>query len=210
MKRATFLVAVVLLLLGTSGCASRTGSTADLARLEAEKQQLQSQVTALQGRLAELEGRATGTAPAGKPVNLINPNYPPAVAGTEGWVYHKMRAADFDGDGAEESLHVTNNAYWDAARGEFGWDDGHPWHVYVEEADGTRTYLFSGWVQLGRLLTMVTAESPTQVVLLVESGTGLAVYQVDYRGPGKTEALELASVGINGFAGFADPFKYRE
>ena len=23
---------------------------------------------------------------------------------------------------------------------EFAWDDGHPWHIYVEEADGVRHY----------------------------------------------------------------------
>jgi hypothetical protein len=141
--------------------------------------------------------------PVTEPVNLINASYPPAVAGP-GWPYHKALEGDFDGDGAAEKLHVITNAGWDEQNGRFEWDDGHPWHVYIEEGDGARTYLFSNWVQLGVLDAYLTTDPPG-VLLLAREGAGVSAYRVTYRGPGKQEAVKLMSVGTNGVAGFTDP-----
>jgi outer membrane murein-binding lipoprotein Lpp len=211
-RRQLFVLLLAALMAWVAGCASPSGGGADTTQLVGEKtalqarvDQLQSQVDQLQIQIADLQRNPQ----PGKPADLINPNYPPAVAGSEGWVYHKTLDGDFDGDGVTETVHVTTNAFWDEQHDAFGWDDGHPWHVYVQEPDGTRTYLFSEWVQLGTLKVMKTAEEPPQVIIAAEGGTGLALFKATYHGPGKAEAVTLANEGVNGIAAFADS-KYHE
>src|SRR5688500_13904146 len=83
----------------------------------------------------------------GKEVDLRNPNHPPAVAGDEGYGYHQVGNHDLDGDEVTETVHVIAKAIKDGS--EYSRDDGSPWHVYVEEPTGERTYLYSDFVQLG-------------------------------------------------------------
>ena len=90
---------------------------------------------------------------------------------------------------------MLNSAALDPKTGEVGWDDGHPWHVYVDEPDGTRTVIFARWVQLGQLRVMLADDRRT-LILLDEQGAGTAIYQVKYQGPNQFEAVELLSFGI--------------
>ncbi|HWI51122.1 MAG TPA: hypothetical protein VNT01_03145 [Symbiobacteriaceae bacterium] len=140
-------------------------------------------------------------APAPQVVNLVDPNYPPAVAGAPGWTYHKSLSADLDGDGAAEKVSITNNAYWDAERQQFGWDDGHPWHLYVEEPDGAKTYVFSGWVQMGQLDVILDEAKPGFYIVNARAGS-LQVYRVAYSGPGRAEAVQLLHIPLSQSATF--------
>ena len=73
-------------------------------------------------------------------------------------------------------------------RGRPAWDDGQPWQAYVEEADGSRTYVFARFVQLGTLTLRLSArEGPDRpvVVLLEQLPDRLSVYEVEYSGPRK-------------------------
>ena len=147
--------------------------------------------------------------PTDDSVNLINAQYPVHIAGDQGWDYAKTLPYDLDGDGAEEKLMLIANVQWVDAQSTFAWDDGHNWQVYVEESDGTRTYLFDNWVQMGKLQAMV--ESDTHDVLLqVQSGTmGLMLYRVTYQQGKAPVAHLLAEIGAVRFAGFTDP-RYHE
>jgi hypothetical protein len=140
-------------------------------------------------------------------VNLINPNYPPGVAGEPGWEYHKTLSADLDGDGQTERVSVTNNAEWLPEQKEFAWDDGHAWHVYVEEADGSRTYLFSNWVQLGQLDVILDQQGPG-LFIVSSRGGGLIVYRATYKGPGQGETVLALEIPLSDFATWADPMMF--
>ena len=76
-------------------------------------------------------------------INPVDPQYPPAIAGVDGWDYHKTpdRDEDLDGDGIVDHLHVIAHAAVDSG-GEGLWDDGQPWQVYVETGCVT-THVFS-------------------------------------------------------------------
>lgn len=195
--------ALCAVLVALAGCTGQSkGPDPEVARLQAENQQLQAQVKKLEWDVEYLKATQKG-----QPVNLINDHYPPAVAGSDGWQYVKMSEADIDGDGVEEKLYVTTSAFW--TPGGWGWDDGHPWHVYVEESDGTRTYLFSNWVQLGQLRVMLSSEpgdkGPKDVLIEQVGGHGLILYRASYQGPGKHAAEHLVSLPIAGFTGYTDP-----
>lgn len=136
------------------------------------------------------------------PVNLIDTNYPLIAEGQENWQYRKEIAADLDGDGTEETVVVTTGAAWIEQDRTFAWDDGQVWKVYVQEAGGTRTCIFSGWVQLGRLEVYITDD---RQVLIASSSHGITLYQVRYRGPNQHEAVRLVSVPTLGRAWFQDP-----
>lgn len=90
---------------------------------------------------------------------------------------------------------------------EFAWDDGHPWHVYVEETDGSRTYLFSNWVQMGRLDVILDRESPGLFIVASRCGS-LVVYRAIYRGPGQVEAVLIFDIPLSAFATWADPLMF--
>jgi hypothetical protein len=128
---------------------------------------------------------AGGEAPA-----LVDPQIAPAVAGEDGWMYSQAVEADLDGDGAAERVVLTARA--EVMRGRPLWDDGQPWQVYVQEASGERTYLYSRFVQLGAVtlrIGLAERERPTTVVLLEHLPDRLAVYEVEYGGPGRTEVV---------------------
>lgn len=88
---------------------------------------------------------------------LIDPTIPPAIAGEGGWNYHQSASADLDGDGSPERVVLT--ARVEMYRGRPAWDDGQPWQVYVETAQGTRTYLYAQRLQLGTLTMRITSGS---------------------------------------------------
>jgi len=135
------------------------------------------------------------------PPQLINETYFTADADADPLAYKKTAKADLDGDGQEETIVVATTAQWIEEYGDFDWDDGHPWYVYVDEADGTRTTVFADWVQLGELRVQIGLE-PTSVIITREQGAGTSIYRVVYSGPHQTEATELTSFETNGYATF--------
>lgn len=130
-----------------------------------------------------------------QPITLLDPQYPPAGLGEPGWDYSETARADLDGDGAPEEIVVIARVQRlrGGPAGEFAWDDGQPWQVYVVEPDGQRTYVYSRWVQLGRLQVLVGEAAAGRSLLIVEEqGAGLGLYRVNYRGPGEAESAALA------------------
>lgn len=181
----------------TAGCSSPTIRPIEpppAVQAEIRAKALEARIKALEARLAQV----------GEPVNLISPHYPPAVAGQEGWVYHKSLTADLDGDGQAETVSVITNAEWLPDQKEFAWDDGQPWHVYVEEPTGARTYLFSNWVQLGQLDLILDQEGPG-LFILSSRGGGMIVYRATYKGPGQAEVRRVFEIPLSDSATWADP-----
>lgn len=120
-------------------------------------------------------------------VDLIDPGMAPAVAGEDGWNYHRSAEADLDGDGSPERVVLT--ARVELYRGRPAWDDGQPWQVYVEAAGGSRTYLYARRLQLGALTLRISAGEPAQVILLEHLPDRLSLYEIHYRQPGQAVAV---------------------
>ena len=133
----------------------------------------------------------------GKPADLIDENYPSAAAGDDGYEYHQTATGDLNGDGVEETVHVIARAVKDGSG--YSWDDGSPWHVYVDEPTGERTYVHSGWVQLGVLEVAVIARNGPGANLLIqhEGGAGYILYCAEYGGPGRARGTEIAEFAVN-------------
>ena len=118
-------------------------------------------------------------------VDLIDPTIPPAIAGEDGWNYSLVAEADLTSDGVPERVVLT--ARVEMIRGRPAWDDGQPWQVYVETADGERTYLYARRLQLGTLEMRVTSAStgaPPDVVLIEHLPDRFSVFEAAYRAPG--------------------------
>lgn len=127
-------------------------------------------------------------------LNLVDPDYPPGIA-DGGWQYRESVEADLDGDGAKETVWVTARASWNGRS--FDFDDGQPWQVYVEEADGKRTYLYSRWVQIGALEVGISEDhGKSSVVILERGGLSFALYRIHYGGPGvqRAESIGMAQL----------------
>lgn len=129
----------------------------------------------------EAPGEPVGTEAS---LDLIDPAYPQPLQGD----YRLTAVADVDGDGQEEQVVVL--AAVDRVRedpdaspvDEFAWDDGQPWQVYVEEPDGSRTYLFSRFVQLGAVDALVDPDN-RRIWIVVKTGVGIDVYEVIHEDP---------------------------
>lgn len=229
MRRLALTVLVAVVMLVSAGCSSPPTSsegnaavqelenrvaelTAAVEELESRNEELEARVAELDARRRELEYRneelVERLSPEERVVDLVNPNFPPAVGGEPGWEYHQTLTADLDGDGQEEQVSVTTNAFWMPDRREFAWDDGHPWHVYVDEPDGSRTYLFSEWVQLGRLELILDREGPG-LFIVYERGGGLVVYRAAYQGPGQFRTVLAFHIPLSDYATWADPDMFR-
>lgn len=133
--------------------------------------------------------RDTSRAPAAVPpaeVSLIDSTYPLAVAGSGGWNFQQSASRDLNADGTPERVVLT--ARVEMMRGRPLWDDGQPWLVYVETADGKRTYMYSRYVQLGTLTMRITepdSGTSPRIVILEQLPDRLAVYEGEYRGVGQ-------------------------
>ncbi len=138
-------------------------------------------------------------------VVLVDTAQPPAVAGDAGWRYHLRANADLDGDGRPERASLIARVGRDDDG--FLWDDGQPWQLYVEEADGTRTYVYRRWVQMGTVEAHVASRAPGQKgfdLLIVENTPGdLRVFEVNYAGPGRVTTVERLARRIHPEQGFA-------
>ena len=119
-------------------------------------------------------------------VQLVDSAIPPAVAGAEGWNFQQSARADLDGDGLPERVVLT--AKVELYRGRPAWDDGQPWQVYIESADGRRTYVYGQRLQLGTLTMRVAPRDSARaatVVLLEQLPDQISLYEVSYGGPGR-------------------------
>lgn len=122
-------------------------------------------------------------------VVLVDTAPAPAVGGEDGWSHWRTAVADLDGDGAAERVVVT--ARVELYRGRPAWDDGQPWQVYVEAPDGTRTYVYARYLQLGTLemrLGLLEEGRPATIVLVEHLPDRIAVYEAAYAGPGRASA----------------------
>lgn len=130
------------------------------------------------------EGGADTTSLAPPSVQLVDSTIPPAVAGEEGWHYQQSADVDLTGDGHLERVVLT--ARVELYRGQPAWDDGQPWQVYVEDRDGTRTYVYAQRLQLGTLTLRVTRGEvdPPVLVLLEHLPDRMRVVEASYMGPG--------------------------
>ncbi len=125
-----------------------------------------------------------------KEVSLIDPDIPPAVAGEDGWGYQQSAEADLDRDGVSERIVLTARA--EMVRGRPAWDDGQPWQVYVEAADGTRRYVYAQRLQLGALtmrLALDEAGDPASIVLFEHLPDRLRLFEAFYGGPEELRTL---------------------
>jgi hypothetical protein len=127
---------------------------------------------------------------------------PPAAAGDEGYEYHQVLKSDLDGDGTDETAHLVASVQKlvsspgrsgeTAGEDDYGWEDGHTWHLYVEEPDGHRTYVFSDWIQFGTLDAHLISPSESTLAIQHDSANSFALFCAQYLGPGKVRSTELA------------------
>jgi hypothetical protein len=121
------------------------------------------------------------------PGELIDSTIAPAVAGERMWEYYMSTDKDLTGDGEPERVVIT--ARVEVLDRRPVWDDGQPWQVYVEAADGSRTYLYAQRLQLGTLTMRVTLSPeggrPT-LVLIEHLPDRLRVFEAAYDGADET------------------------
>jgi hypothetical protein len=75
-------------------------------------------------------------------------------------------------------------------KGQPMWEHGHRWQVYVEEPDGTRTYLYARFLPNGKLTAELTQPQSTNaptITLIEQSPTNLALYEIAHNGVGSAE-----------------------
>ncbi len=129
-------------------------------------------------------------------VDLVDPKQELIAAGTPGWEYQQSMTAELDGDGSTEAIYILAKAMKDPNRpGEYQWDDGQPWQVYVQDG-GDITRIFARWVQAGRLTVFVTDEEPARLVVAEQEGAGFHLYNVRYKGPGSVKATKMVSFPV--------------
>jgi hypothetical protein len=140
----------------------------------------------------------TGAAPAGEtvePTELVDPIVPSAAGEPGAWGFRQAASADLSGDGNLETVVLTARVETDA-RGRLAWDDGQPWQLYVEDAAGEVTLLYSRYVQLGTLTMRVTRPEELgrpAIVLLEHLPDQMTLYEFDYTGPGSSQTRRLIS-----------------
>ncbi|MBW3628031.1 MAG: hypothetical protein KY464_01925 [Gemmatimonadetes bacterium] len=133
-------------------------------------------------------------------VDLVSTRHDDAVIGQAGWAHGQSATGDFDGDGTPERAVIIANA--EDYRGRVLWNDGQIWQVYIEEPDGTRTYVYKQFLQLGSVLARVSrAEAtdrpaagnpaPSRILLLEQVPQRFSAYEVHYTGPGNAQVVSL-------------------
>ena len=136
-------------------------------------------------------------------VDLVSPRLDDVAIGQAGWAHGQTATADLDGDGAPERAVIIANA--EDYHGRVLWNDSQIWQAYVEEADGTRTYVYKRLLQLGSVTArLARPESagpirpgdqpqPPTILLLEHTPQSFSVYEVRYTGPGQATAVQLTS-----------------
>ena len=124
----------------------------------------------------------------------------------EGWNFQQGTTADLDGDGKAERIVLT--ARVEMMRGRPIWDDGQPWQVYVESADGKRTYMYARFLQLGTLtmrLSDVDSSKTRKIVILEQLPDRLAIYEGVYSGPDRLSATTAYEQMLDPVGDLASP-----
>jgi hypothetical protein len=138
-------------------------------------------------------------------VVLVDSALPAAAAGDAGWAYHLRANADLDGDGQPERASLI--AQVDSTERGFLWDDGQPWQLYVEEADGTRTYAYRRLVQLGtvqaHVSTAASGGGALSILLVENTPQAIRLYEITYAGPGRVTTIERFTREIHPERAFA-------
>lgn len=135
---------------------------------------------------AQSQPSQPAAAPGDQAVGLVDPHIPPAVAGADGWNFQRSAELDLNGDGQPERVVLT--ARVELYRGRLAWDDGQPWQVYVEAADGSRTYLYAQRLQLGTLTMRLSRSEPgkpASIILFEHLPDRLSLYEAFYQQPGQ-------------------------
>lgn len=129
-------------------------------------------------------------------VNLVDPRQELITAGAPGWEYRRTLYADLDGDNSVETIEILARVLR-APKGsdDYQWDDGQPWQVYVQDG-GEITHVYARYVQLGRLEVFVTDETPSRLAIAEAQGAGYALYYVEYTGPRRITAKEIANLPV--------------
>ena len=133
----------------------------------------------------------TEGAPGDWPGALIEARVPRAAAGDPSWRYAQRARADLDGDGAVETVVLICDVMLDASAAPL-WEDGHRWQVYVEESDGTRTYLYARLLPTGALTAELAqwVDGRPTIVLLERTPERLGVSELRYDGPDSVIGIE--------------------
>jgi hypothetical protein len=142
--------------------------------------------------------------PTVEPINLIAPESTPAAAGDAGWEYQRTATADFDGDGADEQAILI--AQVGVSDGRPLWEDGHAWQLYVEESDGTRTYVYTQFVPFGLVEALVTNAAPGQspaIMLIEHTPQRVRISEIVYSGPNQIQAREVVQRELDPRKGFS-------
>lgn len=140
------------------------------------------------------------------PPALVDPAFPAALPGEQGWDFVRAVEADLNGDGREAQVLLM--ARVEIVRGRPAWDDGQPWQVQVVEPEGARTLLYSRRLQIGTLtVRLVYAEpgSAAAILLLEHTPDGMALYEVHYRGPDDFDLSERFQRRLDPSGDFAVP-----
>jgi hypothetical protein len=154
---------------------------------------------------AERQPPADGPGEALEAGALIDPSLPLAATGEE-WGYRQAADADLNGDGNLERVVLA--ARVETYRGRLAWDDGQPWQLYVEDADGNRTLVFSRYVQLGTLIMRVTRPEEIEraaVVLLEHLPDRMTLYEIHYAAPGAFGVRRIYQRGLDPRGEIASP-----
>jgi hypothetical protein len=121
--------------------------------------------------------------------SMLDARVPPAKAGDPGWMYAQRVAADFDGDGQDETAVLISDVTLDNGGAPL-WEDGHRWQIYVEESDGTVTRLYARFVPRGKVTADVgvpSAGKELYIVVVEHSPERMGVYEYEYRGPQRAD-----------------------
>jgi hypothetical protein len=152
-------------------------------------------------RRPAVEGRGESL----EPDALLDPAYPLAAHGEE-WGHRQVADADLTSDGNLERVVLA--ARVERHRGRLAWDDGQPWQLYVEDADGNRTLLLSGYVQLGTLTMRVTRPEELErqaIVVLEHLPDRMSLYEFDYAAPGTYAVRRIYQRGLDPRGEIASP-----
>jgi hypothetical protein len=137
--------------------------------------------------------------PDGTDTSLVDLSLPAAVDSTIRWQYRESTKYDLDGDGIQEKIVILANV-GKSSSGELTWDDGQPWEVRIEEADGTTTRVFAQSVQLGKVQGYIThRDGHTTLYLLEQTTSILQGFEISYFGPNKVKSRVIFTRTIERF-----------
>jgi hypothetical protein len=121
------------------------------------------------------------------------------------WEYRRATVEDLDGDGVPERLILASDVFV-TGDGEPVWEDEQRWALYVEEDDGKRTLVYSGYAAPGAVSAAVGlrsgaddgSTSAARPIVIVEQDAGRArLLLVVYDGPGRRRLIDAAGTRVD-------------